>query len=85
MYLNIFSVGYLKSWVYFNRPNNLEHLRLRIRAEMEQIIPDIIERSVQCRWAPNGWRGAISTFALNFIVNLKCVFVFVWGHLNFLH
>jgi hypothetical protein len=40
----------LKSKVYFNRPNNLEDLRQRIRAEMneiEQISPDIIERSVQ--------------------------------------
>jgi hypothetical protein len=26
--------------------NNLEHLRERIRTEMEQISPDIIERSV---------------------------------------
>jgi hypothetical protein len=32
--------------VYFNIPNNLEHLRQRIRAEMEQISPDTIERSV---------------------------------------
>jgi hypothetical protein len=29
---------------YFNGPNNLLH---RIRAEIEQISPDIIERSVQ--------------------------------------
>jgi hypothetical protein len=35
-------------WVYyFNKPNNLEDLRQRIRTEMEQISPDIIERSVQ--------------------------------------
>jgi hypothetical protein len=34
-------------WVYFNRPKNLEDLRQRIRDEMEQINPDIIERSVQ--------------------------------------
>jgi hypothetical protein len=40
---------YLKSKVYFNRPNNLEDLRQRIRPEMEQISLDIIERSV-----PNG-------------------------------
>jgi hypothetical protein len=38
---------YLKSRVYFNRANNLEDLRLRIRAEIEQISPDIIERNVQ--------------------------------------
>jgi hypothetical protein len=37
---------YLKSQVIFNRPNNLEDLRLRIRAEMEQVSADIIERSV---------------------------------------
>jgi hypothetical protein len=35
-------------WVYFNRPKNLEALRQRIRADMEQISPDIIERAVQC-------------------------------------
>jgi hypothetical protein len=35
-----FQFGYLRSRVYFNRPNNLEHLRQRIRAEMEQISPD---------------------------------------------
>jgi hypothetical protein len=40
---------YLKSKVYFNRPNNLEDLWQIIRAETEQISPDIIERSVQCR------------------------------------
>jgi predicted sugar kinase len=34
----------VKSKVYFNRPNNLQELRQRIRAEME---PDIIERNVQ--------------------------------------
>jgi hypothetical protein len=38
----------LKSRVYFNRPNKLEHLRQGIRPEMEQISPDTIERSVQC-------------------------------------
>jgi hypothetical protein len=31
-----------------NRTNNLEDLRHRIRAEMEQISPNIIERGVQC-------------------------------------
>jgi hypothetical protein len=40
--------------------------------------PDIIERSVQsigeCQ---NDWRGTISTFALNFIVNLGCFFILV--------
>jgi hypothetical protein len=33
--------------MYFNKPNNLEDLRQRIPAEMEQISHDIIERSVQ--------------------------------------
>jgi hypothetical protein len=37
-----FQLGYLKSRVYFNRPNNLEHLRQRIGAEMEQTSPDTI-------------------------------------------
>jgi hypothetical protein len=37
----------IKSKVYFNGPNNLDDLRQRIRAETEQISPDIIERSVQ--------------------------------------
>jgi hypothetical protein len=32
---------------YFNRPNNVENLRQRIRAEIEQISPDISERSAQ--------------------------------------
>jgi hypothetical protein len=35
---------YLKSRVYFDRSNNLEDLRHRIRAEVEQISPDIMER-----------------------------------------
>jgi hypothetical protein len=48
MYLIFFLYGYLKSRIYFNRPNNLEDLRYRIRAEMEQISPNIIERGVQC-------------------------------------
>jgi hypothetical protein len=37
---------YFKWKIYFNRLNNLEDLRQRIRAEMEQISPDNIERSV---------------------------------------
>jgi hypothetical protein len=48
-----------------------------VRAEVEQISPDIIERSVQsvdeCEMA--GGR-AISKFALNFTVNLRCLFIF---------
>jgi hypothetical protein len=45
---------------------------------MEQINPDIIERGVQsageCQMVGG---GAILTFALNFIVNLRCLYVFV--------
>jgi hypothetical protein len=48
MYLFFFLCGFLRSRVYFNRRNNLEDLRQRIRAEMEEISPDIIERGVQC-------------------------------------
>jgi hypothetical protein len=48
MYLFFFRCGYLKSMVYSNRPNNLEDLRHIIRAEVEQISPNIIERGVQC-------------------------------------
>lgn len=44
--LDFFLWGYLKSKVYFNRPNNLEELQDRIRAEVEQISPEIFERSV---------------------------------------
>jgi hypothetical protein len=33
--------------IYFNKPNNLEDLWQKLRTEMEQINPDIIERSVQ--------------------------------------
>jgi hypothetical protein len=42
-------VGLVKIEIYFNIPNNLVDLQQRIRAETEQIeiIPDIIERSVQ--------------------------------------
>jgi hypothetical protein len=64
----------------FNRPNNLGDSGQRIRAEMEQISPDIIERGVQCLHscvsAKYSWPEAISTFALHFIVNLRCMFVF---------
>jgi hypothetical protein len=48
MHLILFLCYYLKSRIYFNRPNNLEALRHRIRAEMEQNSPNIIERGVQC-------------------------------------
>jgi hypothetical protein len=45
--LHFFVLVYFKWKIYFNRLNNLEDLRQRIRAEMEQISFDIIERSVQ--------------------------------------
>jgi hypothetical protein len=40
---------------------------------MEQISLDIIERSVQS--VGSGWQ-TISTFALKFIVKLRCLFLF---------
>jgi hypothetical protein len=46
-----FLCDYLKLRVYFNRPNNLEDFRERIRAEMEQINPDVIERGVKCLYS----------------------------------
>lgn len=45
--LDFFLWGYLKSKVYFDRPNNLDGLRRRIRAEVENITPEVLERSVQ--------------------------------------
>jgi hypothetical protein len=51
MYFIFFLCGYLKSRIYFHRPNNLEDLWHRIRAEMEQINPNIIERGVQCLYS----------------------------------
>jgi hypothetical protein len=45
--LDFFLWGYLKSKVYFNRPNNLDELRQRIRAKTEHITPEVLERSVQ--------------------------------------
>jgi hypothetical protein len=44
--LHFFVLVYFKWKIYFNRLNNLEDLRQMFRAEMEQISPDIIERSV---------------------------------------
>jgi hypothetical protein len=46
---------------------------------MAQISPDIIERSVQSVYTASmsakSLAGAISTFALNFIVNLRSLFL----------
>jgi hypothetical protein len=38
--------GYLKSRVYTNRPGDLEELKNRIRFEINQIDPGMLERSV---------------------------------------
>lgn len=45
--LDFFLWGYLKSKVYFNKPLNVENLKIRIRTEIENITPDIVERAVQ--------------------------------------
>jgi hypothetical protein len=44
---NSFVWVYLKQKIYFNRPNNLEDLGRGIRAEVEQVGPDIVERCVR--------------------------------------
>jgi hypothetical protein len=68
---------YLKQKVYFNRPNNLEDLLQRIRSKMERkaltLLSAVYKVSVSAKWLA----GIISTFALNFIVNLRWLFVFV--------
>ena len=45
--LDFFLWGYLKSRVYINSPNNLKNLKEKIRIEMANITPDIIERAIQ--------------------------------------
>lgn len=45
--LDFFLWGHLKSRVYNNRPNNLDDLQRRIRLEIENISPEIIERTIQ--------------------------------------
>jgi hypothetical protein len=66
---------YLKQKVYFNRPNNLEDLLQRIRSKMERkartLLRAVHKVSVSAKW------GIISTFAFNFIFNLRWLFVFV--------
>jgi hypothetical protein len=44
---NFFMWVYLKQKIYFNQRNNLEDLRQRTCAEIKQISPDIINRSVK--------------------------------------
>jgi hypothetical protein len=69
-------VGLTKTKVYFNRPNNLEDLRQKIRAQIEQINPDIIERSVQseCQMGGGGqFQHLHSILLLTFNV---CLFLF---------
>lgn len=41
--LDFFLWGYLKSKVYQSRPNNLEELKERIRTEIAQITPEVLE------------------------------------------
>jgi hypothetical protein len=53
--LDFFLWGYLKSKVYFNRPNNLDELRQRIRAEVEHITPEVLAKCLHSnRSVPNG-------------------------------
>jgi hypothetical protein len=63
----------LKQKVYFNRPNNLEASLQRIRYKMERkaltLLSAVYKVSVSAKW--------LATFALNFIVNLRWLFVFV--------
>jgi hypothetical protein len=63
---------YLKQKVYFNRPNNLEDLLQLIRSKMERKVLTLLSAVYKVFW-----QGIISTFALNFIVNLRWLFVFV--------
>jgi hypothetical protein len=64
---------YLKQKVYFNRPSNLEDSLQRIRYKMERkaltLLSAVYKVSVRAKW--------LATFALNFIVNLRWLFVFV--------
>jgi hypothetical protein len=69
--------GYLKSRVHFNTPNNLEDFRelaLKRNKSALTLLSAVYKVSTLVS-VPNGWRGAISTFTLNFIVNLKCLFL----------
>ncbi|XP_023312530.1 uncharacterized protein LOC111692677 [Anoplophora glabripennis] len=45
--LDYFLWGYLKSKVYFNRPNTIEELKDRIRNEIRAIQPDILHKVLQ--------------------------------------
>jgi hypothetical protein len=61
--LDFFLWGHLKSKVYVDKPNSLEDLKRRIRVEMANITPDIINNTIQsvytragqCQIA-NGWQ-----------------------------
>jgi hypothetical protein len=67
---------YLKQKVYFNRPNNLEDLLQGIRSKMERKSLTLLSAVYKVSESAK-WQGIISTFALNFIVNLRWFFVFV--------
>lgn len=45
--LDYFLWGYLKSKVYFNRPNNVDDLKERIRQEINQITPETIQNVLE--------------------------------------
>lgn len=52
--LDFFLWGHIKSKVYKNRPNTLEDLKERIRIEMQNIAPHMIQRAVQSVYARTG-------------------------------
>jgi hypothetical protein len=77
-------IGYFLAFLQrFQKPgiNNLEDLGQRIRAEIEQISIDIIERSVQSVLTRVGecqmFGGSSFNIALSFIVDFVCLFVFI--------
>ena len=45
--LDFYLWGYLKSKVYFDKPESLEELKNRIRAEIQQIRPQTISKALQ--------------------------------------
>lgn len=45
--LDYFLWGYLKSKVYFNRPNNIADLKVRITEEINKITPEVIQNVVR--------------------------------------
>jgi len=45
--LDFFMWGFLKNKVYYNRPHNIEDLKNRIRNEIGNIVPDMLERVIE--------------------------------------